>query len=269
MKALDVLSSLLRKQEHFFKLALDQQYREIWRLSNLRRYTPAVTDLLGVPFKISDGATFLEQYKSIVKDRWYDFFTQDDEPLIIDLGANVGLSVWFFKNLYPCSRVIAFEPDKDLFQILSENIHRLALENVELLNQAAWSSDGEVTFFPEGSDAGRVAIPLTCSNYTVKSASVRPWLSHRVAMLKIDIEGAETVVLEDLADLLKNVENLFLEYHSFAGQPQTLSVILTVLKDAGFRVDLRPCGGSPRPFVERKIISGIDCQVNIFGYRPS
>src|SRR5262245_40303470 len=115
MTALEVLSSLLRKQEHLFKLALDRQYRESWRLGSLKMHTPAMTDLLGVPFKISDGATFLEQYKSIVRERWYDFRTQDDEPLIIDLGANVGLSVWFFKSLYPRSRVIAFEPDKDLF----------------------------------------------------------------------------------------------------------------------------------------------------------
>ena len=41
-------------------------------------------------------------------------------PLILDVGANLGSSVAFYRRLFPNARVIAFEPDPETFRRLSQ-----------------------------------------------------------------------------------------------------------------------------------------------------
>jgi hypothetical protein len=89
-----------------------------------------------------------------------------------------------------------------------------------------------------------------------------------VDFLKIDIEGAETKVLEDCADLLFNVDKLFVEYHSFIGMEQPLPEIFGILKNAGFRLHISAPGlTSNSPFIELRTYSNMDNQLNIYGIR--
>ena len=48
----------------------------------------------------------------------YLFHTDKKQPLILDCGSNIGMSILFFKMLYPGARIIGFEPDPDTFEIL-------------------------------------------------------------------------------------------------------------------------------------------------------
>ena len=87
-------------------------------------------------------------------------------------------------------------------------------------------------------------------------------------MLKLDIEGAERVVLREAAPHLHRVQRLFVEYHSYAGQTQDLPELLVLLRDAGFRISLlMPDAISPRPFEEVRTSVGMDLRVNVFGTR--
>jgi hypothetical protein len=88
-----------------------------------------------------------------------------------------------------------------------------------------------------------------------------------VDFLKIDIEGAETETLKDCADRLGNVENLFVEYHSFDGERQTLDTLIGILAGAGFRLHVHSPNASPQPFVHRDLNAGMDLQLNIFAFR--
>ena len=60
------------------------------------------------------------------------------QPLVFDVGANVGQSIKFFRRTFPKGRVFAFEPDPDSFNELTrkykdENLQlfQMALSNVE------------------------------------------------------------------------------------------------------------------------------------------
>ncbi len=89
-------------------------------------------------------------------------------------------------------------------------------------------------------------------------------------MLKIDIEGAETQVLEDCADVLHHVERIFVEYHSFSNQPQNLHRLLAVLANAGFRYNVQHIGVfSSHPFVKIQSYLNMDNQLNIFAVRET
>ena len=257
-------------------------YREIARLTALPRYVPTTTSLLGTPFELLDAYSFLGMYREIFQQEIYRFRTNNPEPFIIDAGANIGVSTLYFKTKHPTSTVVAFEAAPDVFRLLEANIRRAALSGVQLVERALWSSETTLRFLPEGSDGGRIASAgderekryntFRFKEWTpgpiVQTTRLRPYLDRPVDFLKLDIEGAETEVLRDCADLLRNVDNLFLEYHSFASEEQTLHEVLAILRDAGFRTQIQQVTPtSPRPFMTRYLRWGMDVQLNIFCMR--
>ena len=221
-------------------------------------------------FEFVDGYGFLFLYDEIIEKEIYKFSTDNPAPYIIDGGANIGLSVLYFKRSYPNSRILAFEPDPDIFTVLEKNCRTFEFEGVELFDRALWVENGSLGFRKDGSLGGCLAADDRVSDVDVPTQRLRDLLTARVTLLKLDIEGAETEVLEDCADRLGNVENLFVEYHSFADRPQSLHRLLTVIHEAGFRTHVHVYDPSPQPLFQRTIREGIDrvdMNLDIFCYR--
>src|SRR5690606_23212402 len=85
--------------------------REIERLRTMPRFVPTSTHLAGPRLELIDAASFLWTYAEIYERRLYEFRSTNPAPRIIDGGANIGLSVLFFKSLFPMARITCFEPD--------------------------------------------------------------------------------------------------------------------------------------------------------------
>jgi FkbM family methyltransferase len=238
------------------------------RLRLLPRHTPTTTRLLGRQVRIADAATFLAGGAAIFGQRGYDFTSADPAPLIIDCGANIGLSSIFFKQRYPACRMIAFEPDPGLYAMLRANLHAFALHDVAIYNQAVWVENTTLQFWAEGAFSGRIARPGDNQGLIqVPATRLRDLLTEPVGLLKLDIEGAETAVLADCADRLHLVERLFVEYHAPAAEPQTLHQLLATLSAAGFRYHLKEAYAAPAPLVARPPLLGMEFQVDIAAYR--
>jgi len=124
-------------------------------------------------------------------------------------------------------------------------------------------------FFSEGADAGRVALEYDSENILqVQTIRLKDFLNTKVDFLKIDIEGAESVVLFDIKDLLFNVDRIFIEFHSFVNQEQMLPEMLNVLKAAGFRLHISSPGlSSDSPFSHLDTYDKMDNQLNIYAFR--
>lgn len=262
---------------HWGKCLLDPDYRRrarhLARLRRVPRYQATVTEIFGEPVEVVDSASFLWMYREIFQDEIYRFRARTEEPYVVDCGANIGLSVLYFKRLYPRARVVAFEPDEKIFGVLERNVEGQGYGGgVELHRRAVWTSETTLSFWSEGADGGRLSgegegdAPAG-GRVEVPTARLRDFLDRPVDFLKVDIEGAETEVLEDCADRLDRVENLFVEYHSFAARPQTLHRLTGLLAGAGFRLHIQPVLPSPRPFVERHVEGGMDMQLNLFAFR--
>ena len=158
----------------------------------------------------------------------------------------MGVSVAYFKTLYPDARVVPFEPDREVYDYLSRNLSRNnLLENVVLHNAAVWTHSKGVNFASDGADGGHVE---ECpGGRVVPSIDLKEMLLGEkcVDLLKMDIEGAETVVIPALKDVLSHVRRLFCEYHSWGVERNgTLGSILAILDEAGFRYRLAPVEGS-------------------------
>lgn len=229
------------------------------------------TALFGEKFYLKNGVSFSFLYNEIIENEIYRFESQSDKPYIIDCGANIGVSVIYFKKHFPKAEIVAFEPDPVIFDILSSNLKQAKFEGVTLVNKAIWNAESEITFYAEGGDAGRIAQQMDKTNLVkVPTISLRPYMDREIDLLKIDIEGAELVVLDDIADVLYNVKNIFVEYHSFTDKPQHLSKVVSVLENAGFRLHITVPGASHAfPFVQKNksLIFNMDMQLNIYGFR--
>jgi FkbM family methyltransferase len=233
------------------------------------RFTETAITMHGRRLAIADSASFVSMYQEIFKKEIYAFAADSDSPRIIDAGANIGLATIYFKQRYPAATVVAFEPDPRIAGILRKNIESFGLSGIEVVERGLWSAEGSLSFISDGADGGRVEASAHAGAYSIPVTRLRPYLDARVDFLKIDIEGSEGEVLADVADLLKNVKNLFVEFHSFASRPQDLEGILRGMQIAGFRYYIESIGAaSSRPFIARERSGDMDLQLNIWAYRP-
>ena len=246
-----------------------QQKKETERLSKYERYVPATTRVLGKEIRLTDAASFLFIYDELFNKNIYKFKAATDKPYIIDCGANIGLSIIYFKHLFPGASILGFEPDPGSFKVLSYNIAQFGFSDVEVIEKAVWKNEDTLNFFSEGADGGRIALESDKTKIReVKSVRLKNYLDRRVDFLKIDIEGAEATVLKDCGEALKNVDRMFVEYHSFTDQPQSLDELLNILSTAGFRYNIQHVGiFSSTPFVKINSSLNMDNQLNIFAYR--
>ncbi|HWD23898.1 MAG TPA: hypothetical protein VG368_00385, partial [Acidimicrobiales bacterium] len=127
---------------------------ELDRLRRSPRGLRLTTDLLDPPVRIADGPSFVPQYESIFIAESYDFPFEGPAPTIVDGGANIGMGIIWWRAKWPEARVIAFEPDPEIFEILAWNTR--FHHDLDLRQQALTAHGKGVTFLSEGTDAGRI-----------------------------------------------------------------------------------------------------------------
>jgi FkbM family methyltransferase len=244
--------------------------RELDRLAGLASRVESSSSLMG-GITVVDGPSFVAQFHEIVVREIYSFDFPGAAPVIIDAGANIGVAVLWWRHRWPAARIIAFEPDPQVFRVLAQNLqHHPAVE----LHQAALSAvSGEITLHLLGADASRTA-PDAAHDWPstqVSSRRLRDVLGGipSVDLLKIDIEGAELEVLIDSRGFLGTVQRVFIEYHSFAGDPAELATLFDILATEGFTLHLEAMERGVRPFVTQQVDRGINFTCNIWGWRAS
>lgn len=241
-------------------------------LSRLSRYAPqqsGLTTLFGGNFEFTEARSLIGQYTSFFVKRTYAFTAQSDTPKIIDCGANIGVSVMWWKYLYPKAEVVAFEPDPRIFEVLRANCGHL--EGVTLHNAAVWKDNGEKLFAALGGEGGRLIETSddegVAETVRVRTVRLREFLENGCDFLKIDIEGAEVEVVNDCKDLLNRARLIFLEFHSFFHRKQALGNFLHHLDTAGFRMHIHTGVPSPTPFCELLNFNQKDLRLNIFCFK--
>lgn len=210
----------------------------------------------------------LHTYKELFEDEIYFFKADTDAPLIVDCGANIGLSVLYFKSLYPNARVIAYEPDAENMQFLKRNIALNNLTGVECRQKAVWINNEELQFASDGTQGSSIASGNpTSPTVKVKAERLADVVRNtKVDFLKIDIEGAESDVLHDCAPFLQNVQYLFVEYHGKANETGKLADLFSVLKQR-YQVYIKLAADNlQHPFAEKTTAGSFDVQLNLCCY---
>jgi FkbM family methyltransferase len=119
------------------------------------------------------------------------------EPVVLDLGANIGMFGLYALQRYPDARVTAYEPDVE-----SAAIHRRLIERNapgrtwRLVEACAGPRDGTVTFLPGQETESRIVDGATPGAVTLPMEDVLPAFA-AADLVKLDIEGGEWALLED------------------------------------------------------------------------
>jgi len=251
----------------------DENLREFYRLYNKYGKYKRFERVDNVKFldyiiDVPDLPSFIWQFKEIFVDGIYKFESESGRPIIYDCGANIGISILYFKRMYPYSKIKAFEADSTISEILKTNLQKNKINDVEVINKAVWIDYNGVYFGVEGADGGSI-FKTNSSLKKIDSIKLKDFLekeSH-IDLLKMDIEGAEYDVILDCNESLGKAKHLFIEYHSWTNQPQKLDKILKILRNNNFRYYLENVNNKIKhPFL-REVKGDMDLQVNIWAIR--
>jgi methyltransferase, FkbM family len=260
---------LLSSAAVFYRLLKHKKYRDYWmmklRYGGEERFREMTIHLGGTEFLIPDIASFLSTYEELIYRSVYTFESKCDAPVILDFGANIGLSIYFWMKNYPKAKVYGYEADPFIFKYLERNVQGITNGNVKLFNVALSDAEGVLHFSSNHADGGRVSEVGAPVQAVDAATELRNF--DMINMLKIDIEGSERMVLPRIIPYLERVENIFVEYHSEADKSQFLPELLKLLQDAGFRIFVRSGFCAGRPLVETATNTGFDLQLDIFGRR--
>lgn len=128
----------------------------------------------------------------------------------IDVGANVGIYTKMMSDLAGIDgRVISIEPVLRSFSLLSSNAQQFKHQNVTLVNVAASDAPSLKGLEIPLSQSGRVIYTratLSSCMTEMRVLTIRIddlALPHRVALVKIDVEGHESNVIKGMMNLIE------------------------------------------------------------------
>ena len=200
----------------------------------------------GLTISYIDREEFDALWGEIFRVKQYVFSCKTDTPFIIDCGAHIGLSILYFKRCYPRAHIIAFEPNPQTFEILTQNIKQNHLEDVQLINAAASTLDGETQLYTRcdtttrwgdtglkgaivGSEQQWRAIP-------VKAVRLSSYITRPTDYIKMDIEGMEETVLHEIEEKLPLINEIRLEFHyTSTNTANDIERILAMLHEHDFK----------------------------------
>ncbi|MDP3512498.1 MAG: FkbM family methyltransferase [Sulfuritalea sp.] len=204
----------------------------------------------GMPFfyrpKTSDAFVAYECFLHGKRNAYYSPFlpVSGSVKTIIDVGANVGGSVLYWKSIYPEAKIHCFEPIPSNYRILKLNCD--ALSDVIAHNEALGDENGEITFIhsPSSNNEGgwsvfqrgatgneeKVVIPIKRSSDRLNELGIT-----QIDILKVDTEGAERMIIRGLGEeLLARTNYICGELHG-----ERDFELLDYLEHNGFRIGVR------------------------------
>lgn len=158
--------------------------------------------------------------------------------LFVDVGANVGAySLWAADH---GARVIAVEPGEAATELLRENIALNPEAHVEVV-PCALAAEAGVMSFTEGLDTTDHLLPGETGGRRVEVRKLDDVLAGRPAAgVKIDVEGAERLVLEGAASSLAEgrIKVLQLEWNDLSTQVlgEDRGPVAAILETHGYRL---------------------------------
>ena len=163
---------------------------------------------------------------------------------VIDVGANIGVTVLLFKKYVGSSgKIYAFEPDPKVFEYLKENIELNKLNNVFLFNRAVgerkemaylqvrenFDTGNAITFNKEDG----ILVDMDCLDDLIKEHRIDV-----VDLLKVDTEGYEKFVFHGGKETLSKTN--FVIFEAIQNNCQRFNYhileIISILKNMNFRV---------------------------------
>jgi len=168
--------------------------------------------------EFSDEDPIFCNYNEFFVDKIYDELNLKNLTICFDIGSNVGLFTKYLK-LNNCNKIFCFEPNKTAFNSLQKNLKNES--ELELFNFAVSYNNEPLRLYIDDNNSLISSAHAVKNNYydvetiTLKDIFQRNKIQ-KVDFVKIDIEGMEFDLIENLEDsIFQKIDKFLIEYHDF------------------------------------------------------
>lgn len=169
---------------------------------------------------------------------------------IIDIGAHVGMFSIYCSCFNPTTQIFAYEPDAENYAAMKENLRLNNARNVFIKNVVVGAEASERILYLSRDSHNHSIVGAECAGdfsgvkKKVQAMSLERILEQNrlssVSLVKIDCEGAEFEVLENLpAGVFAAVENFYVEYHEYSDEMKPAR-LKEIFQKNGLKVEMRP-----------------------------
>jgi FkbM family methyltransferase len=214
-----------------------------------RNQIPDTVQFRGHDFKlhpskrgVSEELYLFQSHEPASTEKYLECLSPGDH--VLDVGSNIGYyAVLAADRVGTTGRVIGCEPSPGVFEILKQNVQRFDPFNVEVFPWAVGAKSGTLQFYESeipnwGSLFPNSTLMQTCTTIvTAKTVDeiVEGISDFRPRALRMDVEGAELMVLEGAREVLRNYKPcLFIEFHNFALGWDRVREAIRGLRDLGY-----------------------------------
>jgi FkbM family methyltransferase len=183
----------------------------------------------------------------LVMNKYRDILDRGRKPVIIDCGANTGLSSVFLAQLFPKAVVVSIEPSDDNFKILSQNVGLFPSitpircgvwdrpTHLKIINPTARPCSYETGECDPADPDAIPAVPIP--DVMEKVPDGEPLI------IKMDVEGAEEAIFRSNTSWVGRTPLIMIELHDYVfPQRRTSSNFIACI--ANMRFEILVLGGN-------------------------
>jgi protein O-GlcNAc transferase len=235
-KCLKIYLHLERNLYIYMNRTKDNVYQIEYKNNSIKFYLPNLFQ--NIPYHIFRTKNFYEI------DLLEDIFARNnDNMVIIDVGANIGNHSIYFAKVCKAEKVYSFEPQKSIYEIAKKNIELNNISSkVELINKALGSQSGKGNIeVVNSSDLGCSKVVFNSINGEIAITTLDEFIytkNSHIDLIKLDVEGMELEILKGSKGILEKFKPmLYIEAHT----NHDFVNISTFLKQFGYIAISRFC----------------------------
>ena len=167
------------------------------------------------------------QHKSSIQEVYQSIVETGETPLILDLGANIGIASVFLAQKYPDARVIGIEADEANAKRATTNTSKS--QHIEIIHSAIAPEDGQIPLYDPGlgNNAYRTFGTENEVRGYIPAISINTLLADHADLvpffLKVDIEGFEKSLFGKNVEWIDRFKVIAIETHDWMLPGQAIS----------------------------------------------
>lgn len=184
------------------------------------------------PIFLRNNTSDINVFYQVFLAKSYNINFRINPKIIIDCGANIGLSTIYFKNKFPNAKIIAIEPEKSNFLLLEKNTKEY--NDVFCVKYGVWNKSTNLIINNKYGKWGFMVEEVEHqSENTIPAISIDEIMEkfdiNEIDILKIDIEGSEKNLFESNFECwLSKTKVLIIELHDFMRAGSSMSFIKAI-----------------------------------------
>jgi len=197
----------------------------------------------GIKLKIRTRTTDLMALTNVwlIQEYLNDEFSIENNDIVLDIGGHIGLFALFASQFCKKGKIFCFEPVKENYDILLENLELNSVKNIIPFNLAVYDDSKKIKMYLNDDDAGHsVVLPSSKSIQTDSISLKKIFDDNKIDhchFAKIDCEGSEYSIMDTLpAEYLKRIDKMAIEYHFVDSKPELAKNLISKIESADFHV---------------------------------